>query len=101
MDTTSPYSPIRRAAKLPCLVGACWSNVGVTPLRGKAFQIRRSRVLHARGVGGSPDMAQLGRVGIVATIAALALAGCASTVSLPSAVATTSPTPAAAAPTPS
>jgi photosystem II stability/assembly factor-like uncharacterized protein len=46
-------------------------------------------------------MAQLGRVGIVATIATLALAGCASTVSLPSGVATTSPTPAVPAPTPS
>jgi photosystem II stability/assembly factor-like uncharacterized protein len=37
-------------------------------------------------------MAQHGRVGIVATIATVALAGCASTVVLPSAVATTSPT---------
>jgi photosystem II stability/assembly factor-like uncharacterized protein len=39
-------------------------------------------------------MAQHGRVAIVATIATLALAGCASTLALPSAVATTSPTPA-------
>lgn len=38
-------------------------------------------------------MAHRGRVGIVATIATVALAGCASTVVLPSAVATTSPTP--------
>lgn len=47
-------------------------------------------------------MAQCGRVGIVATIAMLALAGCASTVVLPTAVATTPPTPASiATPTPS
>lgn len=46
-------------------------------------------------------MAHHGRVGIVATIATVALAGCASTVVLPSAVATTSPTLApTATPTP-
>src|ERR1700722_3107325 len=73
----------------------------VTALRRKAFQISRSRVRHARALGGLPNMAQRGRVGIVATIATLALAGCASTVTRPSAVATTSPTPAAPVPTPS
>ncbi len=46
-------------------------------------------------------MAQRGRVGIVATIATLAVAGCASTVTRPSAVATTSPTPVATTPSPS
>ena len=46
-------------------------------------------------------MARHGRVGIVATIATLALAGCASTVALPSPVATHSRTPAATTPSPS
>lgn len=51
-------------------------------------------------------MARRGRVGVVAAIATLALAGCASKVARPSAVATTSPTPApatasTASPTPS
>ncbi len=46
-------------------------------------------------------MAQRGRVGIVATVAALALAGCASSLARPSAVATTSPTPVATTPSPS